>query len=649
MYERWRLEDFEVVAFCYSPVPTGGLQPLLSKEDAHSQATVANITRHASASVSGATAGRAQHAALGHATGSFSLSAAGRAASVASPFIPAKHNTLFFVDPITTQDLHRIAAGITSKSKGGGVKANTRFNASQHHHAHNHDAEHTGERPGAAGPLMPSHAEGEEHEHENSTEEQDASLYDFYPETASAEPMAKGSSAFGTAKTGPALSPASDPMMSAGGAGIVRASSFTVSSDSTIPRTLGSKDNLRSGEDSPVRNPLMKAQDDFAVPQQQSPPQATRTKNTSVANASSPAEGSPARATRGASDSLDAGRKTSRSDASYMTPTSSSLCAQKSGHVITKSMSLDRVNEYNFDRTRDGSHDVADEEGFCKRAEEGEDSMSVSDADSLLLPLPLPGALRASTSDRDVRVKEHGGKDKVVVLSSRPSVPQPRSPVLLFPDEDDSSSVASSLAPSAVSSGGGLMGGSHFGRAATVETSNPTRAHAGIGVRFGTDSDGSPTDLGLSLDGDISGLSPDAEVPLGGSALTRSRTLHVTAPEHIAGGDRQGASGSLTPPLVPRTHFTPAGKASTVTALLSPQLRHHASEYVHPHHQRHHHRHGPGSALYTHITTSKQRQAQQVQRSHQQSRQLRRASTRQLWTQMRQQVRLTTCLRLKRK
>lgn len=434
-------------------------------------------------------------------------------------------------------------------------------------------------------------------------------------------------------------------MVTTGGAGIVRASSFTVSSDSTLSRTLGSKDNLRSGEASPVRNPLMKAQDDFAVPQQQSPPQAARSKSTSGADPSSPAaEGtakshtSPARATRGASDSLDAGRKTSRSDASYMTPTSS-LCAQKSGHVITKSMSLDRVNEYNFDRARDGSHDGADEEGFCKRTEEGEDSLSVSDADSLLLP--LPGALRASTSDRDVRVKEHGGKDKVVVLSSRPSAPQPRSPVLLFPDEDDSSSVASSLAPSAVSAGGGLMGSSTFGRAATVETSNPTRSHVGIGVRFGIDSDESPTDLGLSIDGDVSALSPDVEGLAGGSALTRSRTLHVTAPEHVAAGDRQGASGSLTPPLVPRTHFTPAGKTSTVTALLSPQLRHHASEYVHPHHQRHHHRHGLGSALYTHITTSKQRQAQQVQRSHQQSRQLRRASTRQLWTQMRQQVRHT--------
>jgi hypothetical protein len=104
------------------------------------------------------------------------------------------------------------------------------------------------------------------------------------------------------------------------------------------------------------------------------------------------------------------------------------------------------------------------------------------------------------------------------------------------------------------------------------------------------------------------------------------------------------AGRSLTPPLVPRVRMgVSKGTESLGTgAPYSPSLRKHASELtpMHPFLL-------PRRDLSTQnslgafggAATSKQRLQQQQQRSHQQSRQLRRASTRQLWTLMRQQVR----------
>ena len=37
MFERWRLEDFEVVAFCYTPLPTLAIQPLIQKDEVDSK------------------------------------------------------------------------------------------------------------------------------------------------------------------------------------------------------------------------------------------------------------------------------------------------------------------------------------------------------------------------------------------------------------------------------------------------------------------------------------------------------------------------------------------------------------------------------------------------------------------------------------
>jgi hypothetical protein len=117
VYERWRLEDFEVVAFCYSPLPTASLNPLLSaREDTLLQSAATpttSLTRRGSASISGGQAGRASFSLTGKAP-QFMLGA--------PPFASSKYNTLFFVDPITVQDLQRVAAGITSKNRHAAQK-----------------------------------------------------------------------------------------------------------------------------------------------------------------------------------------------------------------------------------------------------------------------------------------------------------------------------------------------------------------------------------------------------------------------------------------------------------------------------------------------------------------------------------------------
>ncbi len=666
MYERWRLEDFEVVAFCYSPVPTGGLQPLLSKEDAASQAAISSLTRHSSASVSGVNA----HSAIaGGGDGrAASLAAVGRAASVISPFVPAKHNTLFFVDPITTQDLHRIAAGITSKSKGGGggLKANAHRNNSVN---------------AAQGAQVVKSNEGSnDQDQEDAVEDdyprddgnQNASLYDFYPDGKKGE---DGTVSKDTHEVEERLSSA---------AAMPRAASFTLTTTAGLPsltRPAPSDQHSatatarRSGEATPVKNPLRATDDINYIPEAytsrsptHSPPQGQSKNSYPPQPPAAEEEAHPPAGSR--NTAVKSNR--SRSDASYTGHTATALRLAKAGHLITKSMSLDRVSEYaHADQRLGGSegHGEGNAAGLGKHAHthSDEDSLCVSDSDSLLLPVPLPGALHVSTSDRDVRVKEHGGKDKVIAQQQGQqgrATYQPRTPVLHFPDDDDASSVASSvLTPSTISSA--QTGKSVFGRAATVETSNPTRSYdataaTGIGVRFGlldSEEEASPTDLGLTLDPvdaleqpDSGGFSPVSEsdadaIVKRNSSFTRSHTFHVTAPPppSSSNSEKLHTSGTMTPPLVPRNSFQTA-KSTTVNALLSPTLRQNASEYAHPQHRFHHHRHHVhhqvGGMYSGHVTTSKQRHAQQVQRSHQQSRQLRRASTRQLWTQMRQQVRV---------
>jgi hypothetical protein len=130
------------------------------------------------------------------------------------------------------------------------------------------------------------------------------------------------------------------------------------------------------------------------------------------------------------------------------------------------------------------------------------------------------------------------------------------------------------------------------------------------------------------------------------SGLSGGRTQGVSFDDEAVGQTSSSfgmAGRSPTPPLVPRMRMGASkGTESLGTAApYSPSLRKHASELtpMHPFLLPRRDLTAQNSlGAFGGAASSKQRLQQQQQRSHQQSRQLRRASTRQLWTLMRQQV-----------
>lgn len=299
-----------------------------------------------------------------------------------------------------------------------------------------------------------------------------------------------------------------------------------------------------------------------------------------------------------------------------------------------------------------------------------------------MLPLPLlPKPLRTSVS-----AKELGGvKETAVDLQSRrlkgstAIATESNTPVLLFPDDDDASNIsAGSGALSPYLAEGTLAGDSRRASEAGAATGVRFALHSsevGCGSAKSSDRSDSPNQqLGLNMDNDMNtnldmntdinldidnleggGIAVADQKMIRGAATVESPTssLPVNIPlsppiSRTLTSSKSVGGGSLTPPLVPRSHYPHSqhhnshhssnnhshnqsvDKTATVNALLSPPMRHRASEYVHPAHTR--------LAMQQQIQTSRQRQQQQQQRSHQHHRQLRRASTRQLWTLMRQQV-----------
>ena len=517
-----------MVAFCYSPLPTAALQPLLAKKEESSPQH--GFTRATSTSMSGVSSlsGIKSGAVASHSSGSFSGNVQKLSLGQGdSSFATSKHNTLFFVDPITTLDLQRVAAGITNKTKGATTKSTgssmqrartvpkpelTVFEAAEEFGVPNVDSEQNGVA-----------AEGH-----------GSKIADL--------------SASGVMRRAATMDPS------------IRVCTRPVSDDAKV---------ISVDANTATKEPISQYKDN------------------------------------------DHNRKCSHSDASYLTDSDakSSVDWKIPREGMVKSVSLDRVAGYARRPHSTGTVGGLQSEFYSPTT--GHNSSSGSD---ILPALPLP--LRESASAREL------GSNDLELTHCRiaPRKSTGDSPLLLFPDDDDeSSSVTTDTSPLVhvvkddfefgcrIGVAGDRTASSDFDEGATMR-----RLSGGPLRRISSQSG-----IGISSSPHLPAYTDDTD-------LNRSS------------GSFKFSGNSLTPPLAPRINISSKNRA--LPRLYSPQLRKHASEYAPPHPFFQVREGNTTLGSFNASTNRQHRLQQQQQKSHQQSRQLRRASTRQLWTLMRQQV-----------
>lgn len=535
VYERWRLEDFEVVAFCYSPLPTASLNPLVSPKDDPSvavQTPSAGLTRRGSASMSADQVGRASF--------SFSGKQPQTGSALGVPFAASKHSTLFFVDPITTADLQRVAAGIAGKTRHGTQGKTGHRSAGQ-----TEQSAHVSE---ILGPSMAR---------------------------SSTVPAALPSGSDAAAATGDVDETAGDQA----GAGIARAATM----DPKCLQSAGQSNHL-SGTGTAVRDGACARFSEGMVDAVQGP------------------------GLHGVSqfdhreEPLD--RATNRSDSANLTLESPARPRGASNGNLVKSVSLDDVPQYSRDAgTLVGDLAVARLDSLYGAA-------TTASSPGVMPEEDPPSPIRASTSAKNFRESKH----LLPRLSRRALVPPAEpSPHLSFPDDDETATVTSDISPS------------------VSETPVDTARTVGAGIADIQLLDGIGSDESRNLTPPMKPIKRSVSQ----SGLIGGQLPISSFDDSMVGRPENSLFTEVraTPPM-PRVRIAAqrrSGGGDHHGRAASPSLRKHSSEFVHPFLV-------PARFAEQRGLTARQRLQQEQQRAQQHARQLRRASTRQLWSLMRQQV-----------
>jgi hypothetical protein len=289
------------------------------------------------------------------------------------------------------------------------------------------------------------------------------------------------------------------------------------------------------------------------------------------------------------------------------------------GGPLVKSVSLDRMTQYNSGGQEFTAHLGTEHLSSSLQHSTSADGVSELQNNSVL-PGSLPSPLRASASAKTLNERSID----VAAKYSLRKASAPLSPTLVFQDDDDASTaptevdyspaVGLDLTPTSservTSSDAPVKRAASLKRADTIQPTQLRRSNSQTG---------------------LSSRQQGAVVSFDDEAVGQASTSF-------------GLAGrSLTPPLAPRVRIGASKGTESLGsgAPYSPSLRKHASELspMHPFFVPRRDMSAQNSlGAFGSAATSKQRLQQQQQRSHQQSRQLRRASTRQLWTLMRQQV-----------